>query len=221
MDKTAKVLTENARQRIKKKNFALPGKGEGPEGKGSGSYPIPDIKHGRNALARAKQQLKAGNLSQAEYDEIVAKVHAKYPGIGKEAELRKADMTNARKVAQRLRYLGSKGQRHWMEFQRNPDGTVLMGASRRTWREIDRAEPLKKHANLLLEKAGALAPPEFRRGFMDQLEKMAGKEKVVAAVRKRGGGRDSEVEGEASQVSDLRHARAPRIRRCAGGWLGV
>lgn len=111
MNKTAKVLTENARMRIKKKNFALPGKGEGPEGKGSGSYPIPDAKHGRNALARASQQLKAGNLSQAEYDKIVAKVHAKYPSIGKAAAL-------------------------------------------------------------LLEKAGALAPPEFRRGFLDQLEKL-------------------------------------------------
>ena len=38
-----------------KRDFALPGKGSGPEGKQGGSYPIPDISHARNALARVSQ----------------------------------------------------------------------------------------------------------------------------------------------------------------------
>ena len=35
------------------------------------AYPMPDRKHAGNAKARAAQQLKAGNLTQAEYDKIV------------------------------------------------------------------------------------------------------------------------------------------------------
>jgi len=41
------------------------------------SYPIEDRSHAGNAKARAKQQLKAGKLSRAEYDKIVAKANRK------------------------------------------------------------------------------------------------------------------------------------------------
>jgi hypothetical protein len=33
-------LTTSKRQSLKPSQFALPGKGEGPKGKGAGSYPI-------------------------------------------------------------------------------------------------------------------------------------------------------------------------------------
>jgi hypothetical protein len=36
-------------------------------------YPVSDPSHAQNAIARAAQQLKAGNISQAQHDEIVAK----------------------------------------------------------------------------------------------------------------------------------------------------
>ena len=39
------------RQALPKSDFALPGKGEGPKGAGSGSYPINNANHARNALA--------------------------------------------------------------------------------------------------------------------------------------------------------------------------
>ena len=55
---------------------ALPGKGEGPKGKGAGSYPIPDESHARNALARVSQ-----HGSSAEKATVRAKVAAKFPGI--------------------------------------------------------------------------------------------------------------------------------------------
>lgn len=67
-------LTAHERQSLPKSDFALPGKGSGPKGAGSGSYPIPDESHARNALARA-----SGKPVEAA---VRAKVHAKYPDIG-------------------------------------------------------------------------------------------------------------------------------------------
>jgi hypothetical protein len=71
-------LTSKARKSLPSSSFALPGKGEGPSGKGAGSYPIPDKSHARNALARVSQ-----HGSSAEKAKVRAKVHAKFPGIGK------------------------------------------------------------------------------------------------------------------------------------------
>lgn len=70
-------LSAAQRQALPKSSFALPGKGEGPKGAGSGSYPIPDPSHARNALARVSQ-----HGSSAEKAAVRAKVKAKYPGIG-------------------------------------------------------------------------------------------------------------------------------------------
>lgn len=71
-DKLATDLTANAREHIKAKNFVFPGKGK----KESGSYPIEDKAHARNALARVAQH---GSPSQQAA--VKAKVHAKYPSI--------------------------------------------------------------------------------------------------------------------------------------------
>jgi len=71
-------LTAAKRQNLKSSQFALPGKGEGPKGKGAGSYPIPDAAHARNALARVAQ-----HGSSAEKAQVRAKVKAKFPNIGK------------------------------------------------------------------------------------------------------------------------------------------
>lgn len=71
------VLTTAARKKLPKSQFALPGKGEGPHGKGSGSYPVPDRKHAANALARVSQ-----HGSPAEKKAVRAKVHKKYPDMG-------------------------------------------------------------------------------------------------------------------------------------------
>jgi hypothetical protein len=69
-------LTAKDRQRLPRSDFALPGKGAGRKGAGSGSYPIPDASHARNALARS------ANKSPAVKAAVRRKVHAKYPGIG-------------------------------------------------------------------------------------------------------------------------------------------
>lgn len=64
--KTAADLTQGQRDKLPKKDFALPG----------GKYPIEDERHARNALARAAQF-----ASPSEQATIRAKVHKKFPGI--------------------------------------------------------------------------------------------------------------------------------------------
>ena len=82
-------LTAHARQEMPKSDFARPGKGEGPKGAGSGSYPINDINHARNALARSSGKPEAA--------EVRAKVLAKYPQLKRNAqERRKAVYDHAR-----------------------------------------------------------------------------------------------------------------------------
>jgi len=71
-------LSAASRQQMKPSSFALPGKGEGKSGKGSGSYPIPDASHARNALARVAQ-----HGSSSEKAQVRAAVKRKFPGIGK------------------------------------------------------------------------------------------------------------------------------------------
>lgn len=69
-------LTARARQSLPRKDFALPGKGEGPKGAGSGSYPIPDKPHARSALQRVSQ-----HGSSAEKKTVRAAVKRKFPNI--------------------------------------------------------------------------------------------------------------------------------------------
>jgi len=71
-------LTAHQRQVMPSSAFALPGKGEGPGGKGAGSYPINDPNHARNALARVAQ-----HGTSEEKAKVRAAVHRRYPGIGK------------------------------------------------------------------------------------------------------------------------------------------
>jgi hypothetical protein len=62
-------LTAAARKKIAPGNFALPGKK---------AYPIEDRSHAANALSRV-----SANGSPAEKATVRAKVHAKYPTMGK------------------------------------------------------------------------------------------------------------------------------------------
>ena len=69
--KMAKVLTTAGRERIAAKNFALPGE----------RYPIHDIAHARNALARAAQ-----SGTPAEQAKVRAAVARKYPSLANDKE---------------------------------------------------------------------------------------------------------------------------------------
>lgn len=70
-------LRAATRNKMPNSEFALPGKGEGKNGKGSGAYPVNDAKHARLALAMDH------NASPTERKTIERKVHARYPNIGK------------------------------------------------------------------------------------------------------------------------------------------
>ncbi len=67
-------LTAEKRNKIAKSDFGLPGERK---------YPMPDKSHAANAKARATQQVKAGNLSEASKAKIDAKAN-KILGKGKD-----------------------------------------------------------------------------------------------------------------------------------------
>ena len=68
-------LTAAARKKISPKNEAVPSKDSKKGGAVSGSYPIPDISHARNALARSSGKPVAAQVRR--------KVEAKYPQLRK------------------------------------------------------------------------------------------------------------------------------------------
>ena len=75
-----KDLNAAERRALPDKEFALPGKGKGPEGKQAGSYPIPDKTHARMALA-----MVAKHGTAAKKAKVRAAVAKKFPGIQQEA----------------------------------------------------------------------------------------------------------------------------------------
>lgn len=62
------TLSAKGRKHVKGSNFALPGR----------RYPIHDIKHARNAIARVHQYGSASEIKRVE-----TAVHKKFPSIGK------------------------------------------------------------------------------------------------------------------------------------------
>jgi hypothetical protein len=71
-----KDLSAAERRALPNKDFVFPGKGEGPEGKQRGAYPINDKKHARAALAMA-----AAHASPEKEAKVKAAVKKKYPEI--------------------------------------------------------------------------------------------------------------------------------------------
>ena len=76
-----KDLNAAERRALPDKEFALPGKGKGPEGKQAGSYPIPDATHARAALA-----MVAKYGTPEEKEKVRAAVRRKFPDIQQEAK---------------------------------------------------------------------------------------------------------------------------------------
>lgn len=70
------AITAAKRRSLNPSQFALPGRGEGPGGKGAGSYPIDTKARARNALARVAQ-----HGTPAEQATVRRKVAAKWPSI--------------------------------------------------------------------------------------------------------------------------------------------
>lgn len=68
-------LTTNAKKKLPKKSFAIKAKTPA-KGKPKGSYPIPDVAHARNALARVAQF-----GSPAQKAQVKAAVRKHFPDI--------------------------------------------------------------------------------------------------------------------------------------------
>jgi len=80
--KNAAELTTAGRKHIATKNFAIKSKAQTPSEKAeSGNYPIHDIAHARNALARVAQ-----HGSPEEIAKVRRAVYAKYPSLRKNKE---------------------------------------------------------------------------------------------------------------------------------------
>ena len=77
-----KDLSAKERRALPDSDFALPGKGKGPQGKQAGSYPIPDKEHARMALA-----MVAKHGTAEEKAKVRAAVERKFPGIKVSEEL--------------------------------------------------------------------------------------------------------------------------------------
>jgi len=74
-------LSYQSRKSMPKSSFAIPSKKTKANPAGKGAYPIEDKARARNALARVSQFGTA-----AEKATVRAKVHAKYPSIGKKGK---------------------------------------------------------------------------------------------------------------------------------------
>lgn len=69
-------LTAAERREMPSSEFALPGHGTGPGGRGPGAYPIDTEARARSALSRG-----SANASHSELSAIKRNVKAKYPDI--------------------------------------------------------------------------------------------------------------------------------------------
>lgn len=86
-------LTAKGREQIKKKNFALPAQKK---------YPIHDLPHARNALARAAQ-----HASPATESKIRQKVYSKFPGLKERAKEAQAKLAESDSFAVRHPHLST------------------------------------------------------------------------------------------------------------------
>lgn len=87
MDRGGNVLDANARKHIAPSNFALPG----------GRYPIHDISHARNALARVSQY-----GTPEEQSKVRSAVHKKYPSLGEKKMAKGGEVKNEQKASHSL-----------------------------------------------------------------------------------------------------------------------
>jgi hypothetical protein len=110
-----KDLNAKERRALPDKDFALPGKGEGPQGKQAGSYPIPDKKHARSALSLVSQ-----HGTPEEKAKVRAKVAKKFPGIQQEEEVKEgASIIRGNTSKKKVSYRGATA-----DHKRDKDGNI-------------------------------------------------------------------------------------------------
>ena len=173
-----KDLNAKERRALPDSDFALPGKGEGPEGKQAGSYPIPDEKHARSALS-----LVAQHGTAAEKATVRAAVKKKFPGIQQEAvdTAEKQKKAQAKAVLDRIQALkvGSKSKKEI--------GDLRKGAATLKGKYIARADSVEEGAQTYEKKKASEVLAAFRRDpkVRKRFEKAAKKGEGPGTVKNR------------------------------------
>ena len=101
-----KSLTAGQRRALPDSDFVFPGKGEGPEGKQTGAYPINDKKRARAALSMA-----AAYASPEKEAKVKAAVKKKFPDIQQESALTMIGRKKKEKKAEKAMDAGAKARR--------------------------------------------------------------------------------------------------------------
>lgn len=121
-------LDTKQRKALPKGDFAIPSKAPG-----SGSYPINDKAHARNAMSRVAQ-----NGSPTEKKEVAAAVHRKYPDIGKGASEERTESAKERRAEAKNPALERREAVH----KGGPDGSS--GIDRAMSAHADKMHPVKR-----------------------------------------------------------------------------
>ncbi len=173
-----KDLNAKERRALPDSDFALPGKGEGPEGKQAGSYPIPDEKHARSALS-----LVAQHGTAAEKATVRAAVKKKFPGIQQEAvdtaeKQKKAKMAALLDRMQALK-VSSKSKKEISDLRK--------GAKTLKGKYIAQADSVEEGAKTYEDKKSSEVLAAFRRDpkVRKRFEKAAKKVTGPGSVKNR------------------------------------
>ena len=157
-------LSAAERRALPNKDFALPGKGEGPKGKQAGSYPIPDEKHARSALSLVSQ-----HGTPAEKATVRAKVKKKFPGI-KVTEDKALDLVRASIIKKH-----GKGAIYDAKRDKPTEAQKKAAAAERQKRQAEKNKAFADRA----KKAGYKNPQDYanvvaRYGSEDNMKKGKG-----------------------------------------------
>ena len=101
-----KSLTAGQRRELPDSDFVFPGKGEGPEGKQRGAYPINDKKRARAALSMA-----AAHASPEKEAKVKAAVKKKFPDIQQESVMTMIGRKKKEKKAEKAMDAGARAKR--------------------------------------------------------------------------------------------------------------
>ena len=187
-----KDLSAKERRALPDKDFALPGKGEGPQGKQAGSYPIPDEKHARSALS-----LVAQHGTPEEKAKVRAKVKAKFPNIQQEGVLGSPGTKKLRSASDRSKNSMTDKDRKKQENIRK--GRDILTDIQGTQKALDHEVSLDRRISRAKLK---------KEGYEDKALS-----NVIASIKKSGGVMASDI----PKATDKQKAewKAERARRVA------
>ena len=187
-----KDLNAAERRSLPDSDFALPGKGEGPQGKQAGSYPIPDEKHARSALS-----LVAQHGTPEEKAKVRAKVKAKFPNIQQEGVLGSPGTKKLRSASDRSKNSMTDKDRKKQENIRK--GRDILTDIQGTQKALDHEVSLDRRISRAKLK---------KEGYEDKALS-----NVIASIKKSGGVMASDI----PKATDKEKAewKAERARRVA------